>query len=89
MAKKQRSASNSMLEAQNAADTMFANIRFQAVDKPIKSIMLTSSVPDEGKTTTGILLGQAIAASNNTVLLVQAGLWRPSSTFIRRRVSTP
>lgn len=78
MAKKQRSASNSMLEAQNAADTMFANIRFQAVDKPIKSIMLTSSVPDEGKTTTGILLGQAIAASNNTVLLVEADMRRRS-----------
>ena len=78
MAKKQRSASSSMLEAQNAADTMFANIRFQAVDKPIKSIMLTSSVPDEGKTTTTILLGQAIAASNCTVLLVEADLRRRS-----------
>lgn len=78
MAKKQRSASSSMLEAQNAADTMFANIRFQAVDRPIKSIMLTSSVPDEGKTTTAILLGQAIAASNCTVLLVEADLRRRS-----------
>lgn len=78
MAKKQRSASSSMLEAQNAADTMFANIRFQAVDKPIKSIMLTSSVPDEGKTATAILLGQAIAASNCTVLLVEADLRRRS-----------
>ena len=50
MAKKQKSATN-LLEVQNAAKTMFANIRFQSIDNEIKTILITSSVPDEGKTT--------------------------------------
>ena len=49
MAKKKKQASN-MLEVQNAAKTLFANIRFMSPDNPIRSIVMTSSVPNEGKT---------------------------------------
>ncbi|MFR3092187.1 MAG: hypothetical protein ACLTMP_11075 [Eggerthella lenta] len=50
MAKKKKQASN-MLEVQNAAKTLFANIRFMSPDNPIRSIVMTSSVPNEGKST--------------------------------------
>ena len=43
MAKKKKQASN-MLEVQNAAKTLFANIRFMSPDNPIRSIVMTSSV---------------------------------------------
>lgn len=77
MAKKQR-ANKNLLEIQNAAKTMFANIRFQSVDAPISSIAITSSVPDEGKTTTAWYLAQAAATAGNRVLLVEADMRRRS-----------
>ncbi len=65
-------------EAQNAAKTLLSNIRFVSVDDPIKSIVVTSSVPNEGKTTTSFLLAQAIATSDKTVILVEADMRRRS-----------
>ena len=35
---------------QNAAKTLAANIRFASVDNPVSSIVVTSSIPGEGKT---------------------------------------
>ena len=60
MGKKKKAASNT-LEVQNAAKTMLANIRFASVDNPMQSIVLTSAVPNEGKTTTTIELAKVIA----------------------------
>lgn len=77
MAKKKKQASNS-LEVQNAAKTLFANIRFMSVDAPIKSIVITSSVPNEGKSTASVNLAQAIATSGKRVLLVEADMRRRS-----------
>ena len=71
MAKKKKQASN-MLEVQNAAKTLFANIRFMSPDNPIRSIVMTSSVPNEGKSTCSVELARAIATSGKTVLLVEA-----------------
>lgn len=83
MAKKQKTNSN-LLEVQNAAKTMFANIRFQSIDKPLKSLLLTSSVPDEGKTTTAWYLAQAAATAGNMVLLVEADMRRRSMANMLR-----
>ena len=47
MGKKKKAADR--LVVQNAAKTLFANIRFASVDNPIRSLVLTSSVPNEGK----------------------------------------
>ena len=58
----------------NAAKTLLANIRFSSPDKPIRSIAITSSVPAEGKTTTAVLLAEAIASSDKTVLLVECDM---------------
>ena len=77
MAKKQK-ASKNLLEVQNAAKTLFANIRFQSIDSPLSSIALTSSVPDEGKTTTAWYLAQAMATAGNEVLLIEADMRRRS-----------
>lgn len=77
MGKKKKSASNS-LEVQNAAKTLFANIRFMSPDEPIRSIVMTSSVPNEGKSTTSVELARAIATSGATVLLVEADMRRRS-----------
>ncbi len=70
---KKNSFSNS-LEVQNAAKTLYANIRFMSPDNPIKTIAFTSSIPNEGKSTTSIELARAIATSEKTVLLVEADM---------------
>ncbi len=81
MAKKKKAASNT-LEIQNAVKTMLANIRFASVDNPMQSIVLTSAVPNEGKTTTTIELAKAIASAGNSVLLVEADMRRRSAASI-------
>ena len=75
MAKKKKQSSKA-LEVQNAAKTLFANIRFMSRDDPIKSIVVTSSVPNEGKSTGSVELARAIATSVKTALLVEADMRR-------------
>lgn len=76
MAKKKKKAGSNTLEVQNAAKTLFANIRFMSPDSPIRSIVVTSSVPNEGKSTCSFELAKAIATSGRTVLLVEADMRR-------------
>ena len=64
---------------QNAAKTLLANIRFTSVDRPTRSLVITSSIPNEGKTTTAINLAQAIATSGKRVLLVDCDMRRRPS----------
>ena len=77
MARKKKSSSNA-LEVQNAARTLFANIGFMSPDYPLRCIVITSSVPSEGKTVTSIELARAIASSGKNVLLVEADMRRRS-----------
>lgn len=63
---------------QNSAKTLLANIRFMAVDEPLKTFLVTSSIPNEGKTTTSILLAKAMATSNKRTLLVECDMRRRS-----------
>lgn len=63
---------------QNAAKTLLANIRFASVDTPVKSIVLTSSVPNEGKSTVAYQLAQAMASGGNRTLLVECDMRRRS-----------
>ncbi len=76
--KKKTKSSSNLLEVQNAAKTMFANIRFQSIDKQIRTILFTSAVPDEGKTTSALYLAQAAATAGNHVLLVESDMRRRS-----------
>ncbi len=88
MAKKKKETSN-QLEVQNAAKTLFANIRFMSVDDPIRTIVVTSSIPNEGKTTTAVHLAQAIVTSGKSTLLVECDLRRRSlASELHLRAST-
>ena len=69
------------LVVQNAAKTLLANIRFASVDDPIRTITVTSSIPNEGKSTVSINLAQAIATSGKSVLLVEADMRRRGSPW--------
>lgn len=63
---------------QNAAKTLLANIRFSNVDEPVCSIVVTSSVPNEGKSTVAANLGEAIASSGKRCLLVECDMRKRS-----------
>ncbi|MBS5450508.1 MAG: CpsD/CapB family tyrosine-protein kinase [Coriobacteriia bacterium] len=75
---KRKHYARSASAAQNAAKTLLANIRFAGVDNPIKTLVITSAVENEGKSTIAMHLAQAIATSGKTVLLVEADMRRRS-----------
>ena len=54
------------------------NIEFSSADKKIKSVVITSSGPSEGKSTTAANLASIFANTGSRVLLVDADLRKPS-----------
>jgi capsular exopolysaccharide synthesis family protein len=67
----------------NAAYQMLqANLKFLSSDKEIRSIVVTSSVPKEGKSEVSANLAAAIAQVGRRVLLVDADMRRPSQHHI-------
>jgi capsular exopolysaccharide synthesis family protein len=57
---------------------MRTNLQFLSVDDPPRVIVVTSSAPSEGKSTTAINLALALAEAENTVVLVDGDLRRPT-----------
>ena len=53
------------------------NLQFLAVDNPPRVIVITSSVPNEGKSTTAINIALALAEGDHNVVLVDGDLRRP------------
>jgi capsular exopolysaccharide synthesis family protein len=53
------------------------NLLFMSPDKPLRTILVTSSGPSEGKTTTAAALAAAMAGGDTRVLLVDADMRRP------------
>ena len=58
--------------------TLRANIALSSLDLPVRSILLTSAGPDEGKSTTIANLAVAFAQAGSRVILVDCDLRRPS-----------
>ncbi|WP_172592115.1 polysaccharide biosynthesis tyrosine autokinase [Subtercola boreus] len=54
------------------------NLEFADVDNPIRSIVVTSAMPGEGKSTMAINIALAMAERSIRVLLIDADLRRPS-----------
>jgi tyrosine-protein kinase len=54
-----------------------SRIRFKPVDKPTHSIMITSSMPEEGKSVTVANLATVFAQANHKTLIVDADLRHP------------
>jgi succinoglycan biosynthesis transport protein ExoP len=63
--------------AKESYRNLAVNIQFASVDKPIKSLLVTSSIPGEGKTTTASNLAITMARPDMKVLLIDADVRRP------------
>lgn len=57
--------------------TIRANLKFVGIYKPLKSIVITSAAPSDGKTTVSCNLAVSLAQSGKKVCLVEADLRRP------------
>ncbi|MCU0509088.1 MAG: polysaccharide biosynthesis tyrosine autokinase [Anaerolineae bacterium] len=57
--------------------TLRTNIQFSSVDKPIKTLLVTSSSPGEGKSTTTANLAVVMAQTGQQVIVVDTDLRRP------------
>ena len=60
----------------NASKTLFANIRFVSIDEKVKTIVVTSTGMDEGKTQVSTNIACAIAGSGKKVLIVDTDMRR-------------
>lgn len=58
--------------------TLRTNILFSSVDQELKTLLVTSTVPGEGKTTTAANLAVVFAQQGKRTLLVDADLRKPS-----------
>jgi len=58
--------------------TLRTSLEFSSLDKPLKSLVITSSLPSEGKSTVSANLAVAIAQTGKRIILVDADLRRPT-----------
>lgn len=64
--------------AAEAYRTLRTNIQFAGLDRPCRTIVITSATPSEGKTTTAANFGVVCAQAGSRVCIVDADLRKPS-----------
>jgi capsular exopolysaccharide synthesis family protein len=55
-----------------------SNIQVMTIDKPIRSVLITSSLPGEGKSTTAANLGVVMAQADLKTIIIDSDLRRPT-----------
>ncbi|MEO6062335.1 MAG: polysaccharide biosynthesis tyrosine autokinase [Thermoflexales bacterium] len=58
------------------------NLQFSAIDKPLKTLMVTSSRPSDGKSLTAANLAMTLARTGARVIIVDADLRRPTQHYL-------
>jgi capsular exopolysaccharide synthesis family protein len=61
-----------------AIRTLYAGVQLSNVDRPPRVILISSSVPNEGKTSTSVSLARLAASGGQKVILVDGDLRHPS-----------
>jgi len=81
--------SNPRSPISEAYRTLRTNLEFSSLDKPIRSMVVTSASPEEGKSTTLANLAVTIAQAGKKVVLIDCDLRRPSLHQIFGARNTP
>lgn len=81
--------SNPRSPISEAFRTLRTNLEFSSLDKPLRSMVVTSAAPEEGKSTTLANLAVAIAQAGKRVILVDCDLRRPSLHQLFHARATP
>ncbi len=58
--------------------TLRANLYYSSVDQPLRRLLITSPLPEEGKTIVAVNLAVALALTGRRVILVDADLRKPA-----------
>lgn len=81
--------SNPRSPVAEAYHSLRTNLEFSSPDKPLRSMVVTSAGPDEGKSTTLANLAVTMAQAGKKVILVDCDLRRPSQHQIFNARSSP
>ena len=73
-----RNAIQSSVSAMEGFRTLRSNLQFSLVDRKPRSLLVTSAVPGEGKSSASLGLAMALADAGYRVCLLEADLRRPS-----------